>query len=275
MNDHGTFYISLMVIGVAIAGWLSSTKIPQANSANENLVIRWNIFLETRDVFSRLMQQPLLIGVILAISWFWFIGATILTILPGYTKNLLVGNELVVTLLLALFTIGIGSGAVIVGKTGVLKKSLKWIVIGGLGISFFSAHLYWNSIHLGAISELGAISDPVVLSGWQSMFENSGNLMILLDIIFLGLSGGFFIVPLYVTLQEFSEIKTRSRTIAANNISNAFFMVCSALITLLLLSNNVAIETLFILLSIANILVMVLLFFRFSSEIKILVNPTV
>ena len=148
INNNGIYYISFIVVGVALLGWLSSQKIPLALSASQNLKINWNIFIESRDILSLVTKTRLLLGTILAISWFWFLGATILTIIPGYTKDILHGNEQVVTLLLAIFSIGIGTGAIIVGKSRTLKKSIKWISIGTIGISVFAAHLYWNSVQL-------------------------------------------------------------------------------------------------------------------------------
>lgn len=99
------------------------------------------------------------------------------------------------------------------------------------------------------------------------MFGHSRTMVILLDMMALGISAGLYIVPLYVILQEFSETKTRSRVIAGNNISNAFFMVFSAVIILLLLNNHVAIETIFLLLSITNLFISGFLYFYFAKEI--------
>ena len=263
LGTEENYYISFVVIFVAILGRLSSQYIPVAHSANKDLKINWNIFTETINIMSRIRQHKLLLGTVLSISWFWFLGATVLTILPGYSKNVLFGEDLVVTLLLAVFTIGVGIGTLIVGQTGVLRKSLKWVVIGTIGISFFSAHLYWNSLYLEHINALSQIAIPY---SWQSLFNNTQTLWILFDMMSMGISAGLYIVPLYVVLQEFSEIKTRSRIIAANNITNAFFMVCSAIILLLL--NKLPIETIFILLSVSNCFVVSLYYYFFSSEIK-------
>ena len=262
INNNGIYYISFIVVSVALLGWLSSQKIPLALSANQNLKINWNIFLESRDILSLITKKRLLLGTVLSISWFWFLGATILTIIPGYTKDILHGNEQVVTLLLAIFSIGIGTGAIIVGKSKTLKKSIKWIGIGTIGISVFAAHLYWNSVQLESQTLLLNLELKELLD-WHLMFNNSLKFQILFDVLFLGMSGGFYIVPLYVILQQCSDIKTRSRTIAANNILNAFFMVCSAIATLLLLDNGVAIYSIFFLLAISNLFIVGLFFYIF------------
>ena len=263
--EQSVYFISFVVLSIAILGRLSSQKIPQACSANQHLKINWNIFSESHSVFLRILDHKLLLVTILAISWFWFLGATILTILPLYTKDVLHGEELVVTLLLAVFTIGIGIGTLIVGRIAVLKKSFKWIVLGIIGISLFSAHLYWNSHYPEQLNF------SMTLIPWQSMFANFNTIMILVDMLGLGVSAGLYIVPLYVLLQEYSEIKFRSRMIAANNISNAFFMVCSALIILFLVNNDISIETFFILISLSNFVIPGLLYFYFLPQIKKLI----
>lgn len=263
-KDH-SYYISFVIVGVAILGRLSSQRIPLAPSANNNLIINWNIFTASYSIFKIVFDNKLLLLTVLAISWFWFLGATILTILPIYIKNILHGEELVVTLLLSIFSIGIGIGTLLVGQTGVLKKSFKWFVPGIVGISFFSACLYWNSLYIDTHYS------STVLNTWISMFESLWNLSILISILGLGISAGFYIVPLYVVMQEYSDIKTRSRIIAGNNITNAFFMVCSALMILLLLNSQVSIESFFLLMSISNLFVVGILYL-FYKKLKLLDN---
>ncbi|MDX2506208.1 MAG: MFS transporter [Gammaproteobacteria bacterium] len=271
LEDYGSLYISVLVVSIAITGWLSSQKIPLAESANQFLAINWNIFSETWIILSAATRTRLIFGAVLAISWFWFIGATILAILPGFTKNILQGNEQVVTLLLALFSIGIGIGSIIAGKSKTLRKSIKWVIIGAIGISLIGLDLYWASAQL-VESQMSATILELDLIGWQGMFQQHLNVHILIDVLLLGTSGGFYIVPLYVILQEHSAIETRSRTIAANNISNALFMVGSAILTMILLDNGMSLYALFALIGIVNLLIMVFLYWRFSDDVRQVLN---
>jgi len=267
LEGSGRIYISALVISVAVTGWLSSQKIPLAESANQTLTINWNIFSETWNIITAATKTRLLFGAILAISWFWFIGATILAILPGFTTHVLSGNEHVVTLLLALFSIGIGIGSMIAGKSKTLNKSIKWVIIGSIGISLIGLDIYWVSAQILQSLEPAANSSPALI-GWQAMFESHLTIHVLLDVLLLGASGGFYIVPLYVILQEHSAIKTRSRTIAANNISNALFMVVSALLTMVLLDYGVTLYALFSLLAISNVFIIIFLYWRFSGDVR-------
>ncbi|MCU7939616.1 MAG: MFS transporter [gamma proteobacterium symbiont of Bathyaustriella thionipta] len=266
-KELGRIYVSALVIGIALLGWLSSLKIPLAQSVNVNLNINFNIFSQTWNILRTAAEHQLIYGAIIAISWFWFIGATMLSILPlpAFTQDILSANERVITLSLALFSIGIGMGSIIAGKSKTLVKSIKWIIIGALGISIFSLDLYWASTQL--ISH-HAQQSSLLLSAWQDMFQSPLTLHVLVDVFVLGAFGGLYIVPLYVILQEHSEIKTRSRTIAANNIVNALFMVISAVATMMLLARGVTVYQLFAILGIINSLMIVYLYYRFSAEVR-------
>ncbi len=264
-KEFGRLYISALVITIAVLGWLSSRKIPLAESANKQLTLNWNVFSETWNILKSAAGSRLILGTILAISWFWFIGATMLSILPlpAFTQDVLHASEQVITLLLALFSIGIGVGSLIAGKSVSLRKSIKWIIIGAIGLSLVAIDLYRVSIDLAAVNQSAA-----ELASWQAMFENPLTAHVLLDILLLGMSGGFYIVPLYVILQEHSAIESRSRTIAANNIANSFFMVVSAVTTMLLLDAGFAVYSLFVLIGLANLLVFAFLYWRFSAAVK-------
>jgi len=264
-QESGRLYVSVLVLSVAVFGWLSSLKIPLAHSVNQELNINWNIFSETWNILSGLSRQRLIFAAVMAISWFWFIGATMLSLLPlpAFTQDILWANERVITLLLALFSIGIGIGSIIAGRSKTLVKSIKWVVVGALGISVIALDLYWQSSQL-----INNNANSGALLAWQAMFQHPLRLHILIDVLLLGAFGGLYIVPLYVILQEHSELKRRSRTIAGNNIVNALFMVISAIATMLLLDNGVRVEQIFALIGLLNALVFAFLYFRFSGDVR-------
>jgi len=266
-KEFGRVYVSVLVISIAFFGWLSSLKIPIAQSANQDLKININIFSETWNILKIATKSRLILGAIIAISWFWFIGATMLSIipLPAFTQDILLANERVITLLLALFSVGIGIGSIMAGRSKTLVKSIKWIIIGALGMSFILLDLYWVSTQLISIH---SEQDSMVLLSWQAMFQSPLTTNVLTDVLLLGAFGGLYIVPLYVILQEHSEIKTRSRTIAANNIVNSLFMVISALATMMLLDSGVTVYQLFAIIGLINSVMLVFLYWRFSADVR-------
>jgi 1-acyl-sn-glycerol-3-phosphate acyltransferase len=79
-----------------------------------------------------------------------------------------------------------------------------------------------------------------------------GALRVVLDILMIGLFGGFYIVPLYASVQQRSDPSHRSRVIAANNVLNAFFMVLAAGTAIVVLGSGFSIAQLFLLVAICN-----------------------
>lgn len=270
-DPMGPYYISILVVIVAFVGWLSSRKIPLAKSANDHLTINFNIFSQTWTILKLVRKNALILAAIMAISWFWFIGATILSILPlpGFIEQVLSSQKEVITLLLALFSIGIGIGSMISGQAKNLEKSLKWVAIGGVLMTIILLDLYWACEQLINFHQL---QEQTVLASWQSMFTQWHSIHVIAGILLLGLSGGLYIVPLYVILQEHSELKVRSQIISGNNIINALFMVISALITMWALDSGLKVHQIFILMSGLNGAVLILLYALFVKQIKTLIH---
>ena len=78
----------------------------------------------------------------------------------------------------------------------------------------------------------------------------------MIDIIGIGVFGGFYIVPLFAVVQQRSERSILSRVIAGNNILNAIFMVLSALFAMLILVVfGWQEDELFLLVAVMNVLV--------------------
>ena len=108
-TEYGVELLSLCVIGFAVIGWISSQSIPKAPIGNPHLKIGWNIANETWKILGYAREERVVWFSIIGISWFWLIDATFLTQFPTYTKEVIGGNEHIVTLFLTIFSIGIGS----------------------------------------------------------------------------------------------------------------------------------------------------------------------
>ncbi|TQV81594.1 acyl-[ACP]--phospholipid O-acyltransferase [Denitrobaculum tricleocarpae] len=158
---------------------------------------------------------------ILGISWFWAVGATYLTQFLGLTKNIIGGDETVVTLLLATFTIGIASGSLLCSKLLKGEVSAKYVPFGALGIAIFSLDLAYAA---------SSVTMPDITFTAKTFLLDWRNWRFLVDLTLLAMFGGIFVVPLYTILQSRSEDAHRSRNIAANNIMNALFIVVAALL---------------------------------------------
>jgi len=183
---------------------------------------------------------------ILGISWFWLIGATLLSLFPTYTKTLLYGNNQVLNLLLTVFSVGIGAGSVWCNKLLKGKITIKYITLAAFGMSIFAILLYHHSAD---------VFPQAHLQGLFEFLEHTSSWYVLFDLAALSICGGLYIVPLYALMQEVSDPAYRSRIIAANNIVNSLFMVASAILSGVLLAIGFTIPQVFLTIAVLNILV--------------------
>ncbi len=252
--DDGKYYVSAAIVGFAGAGYLASRFIPPTPAGDASLSVNTNIFMATLDSLRNLAARPDVRMAIIGISWFWFLGATYLTQLPNYTRTILGGDESVVTLLLALFTVGIGCGALLCEKLSAGKIDVRSSFAGAAGLTLFGVELFFaapESMH----------GDLVDISAFLSLV----NARLMLDVFFLGSSGGMYIVPLLAFIQQQTERHRLARTIAGNNIVNAFFMVLSALFAMVFLGWLGTIAELFLVVSIINVAVISALYMSAMS----------
>lgn len=224
--DNGPLMVGAGIIGVALAGYAASRFIPEAPAASPGLKIKWNPLTETWKTVQLVRDPDSVFKSILGISWFWFLGASYLTQLPAYTRDVLHSSESVVTLLLALFSIGVGAGSLMCERLSGRKVELGLVPLGSIGLSIFGFDIFF-AYQAPAAAHLMGLSD---------FFSSPGSLRVIFDFIMIGVSGGLFIVPLYAFIQLRTRPEIRSRVIAANNILNALFMVMASIMGAVLLS---------------------------------------
>jgi len=235
---------------VAVAGSLVSRAIPVTPAPSPDLIVNWNPFTETWKNLKFAQGNRVVWLSMLGISWFWFYGATFLTQFPNFAKDVLGGDEHVVTFLLASFSIGIGVGSLLCERLSGHRVELGLVPFGSIGLSLFAVDLWFatHTMHATGLSGLGAFLSQA--AHWR----------VTADLVLVGLFGGFYIVPLYALIQERSASTHRSRIIAANNILNALFMVASAGLAIALLAAGVSIPGLFLATGILNALVAVYIY---------------
>ena len=169
----------------------------------------------------------------LGISWFWLLGATFLSLMPIFAKDIIGANEKVVVLFLTAFTLGIGVGSTLcsaLAKTVSKNFNISW---SAMGMTVFTVDLFFASSPFTA--------SPAQLLSLSQFFGQPESWRIILDFFMVAVFGGLFSVPLYTSLITHSEPKNRSRTIAANNIMNAFFMVVASVIIAVLLDAEISV----------------------------------
>ena len=241
----GVTAAAVVTMAISATGFLLSRLIPLAPAAAPELKINWNPFTETWRNFQFMRGNRTVFLSVLGISWFWFYGSIFLTQFPNLSKDILSGQESVVTLLLIVFSIGIGVGSLLCERLSGHKVEIGLVPFGSIGMTLFGIDLYFAlAAHLQ--------HEPMAL---LQFLQDAGHWRILGDLFLIGLFGGFYIVPLYALIQIRSEPSHRSRIIAGNNILNALFMVAAAGIAIGLFSLGFTIPQLLLATALMNALV--------------------
>ena len=241
----GVTAAAVVTMAISATGFLLSRLIPLAPAAAPELKINWNPFTETWRNFQFMRGNRTVFLSVLGISWFWFYGSIFLTQFPNLSKDILSGQESVVTLLLIVFSIGIGVGSLLCERLSGHKVEIGLVPFGSIGMTLFGIDLYFAlAAHLQ--------HEPMAL---LQFLQDAGHWRILGDLFLIGLFGGFYIVPLYALIQIRSEPSHRSRIIAGNNILNALFMVAAAGIAIGLFAAGVTIPQLLLATALMNAVV--------------------
>jgi len=249
-SDGPAVLVPGLIVVVALAGYFSSLLIPPVPSADPALRIGWNPVTETWALFTVARRSRTVFLSILGVSWFWFFGFMLLSQFPAYAKDILGGNEHVATLLLTALSVGIGVGSLLCERMSGHKVELGLVPFGSIGLTVFALDLAFT----GPANAGGA------LSGAGAFLAQPGSTRVLIDLLMIGLFGGFFIVPLYALIQSRAEKRHQSRVIAANNVLNAVFMVAAALVAALFLELGVTVLQLFLLTAVLNAAVAIFIY---------------
>ena len=223
--DSGVEIVSGLGLAMALAGLVASWRIPEAAPEQPELKTDWNLIAATWGVMKQARQNRPVWLALLALSWFWTLGAILIAQFPVIGKDVIGGGSGVVTLLLTMFALGIGGGSVLCARVLKGEVTVRYVPFAALGISIFAWDFAGQCPTLAAhAAALPADGRAMALLGTVAMWRS------LVDLTLLAVCGGLFSVPLYATIQGQSSPGTRSRMIGANNIANAALMVVGSLV---------------------------------------------
>ncbi|WP_046862950.1 acyl-[ACP]--phospholipid O-acyltransferase [Microvirga massiliensis] len=205
-----------LVIGLAMLCWGAALMIPKTGEAAPELRVDPNVLRSTRTLLQDLWGDARLWRGGVIVSWFWLVGAVMLSLLPPLVKNSLGGTEEVVTALLAVFSVGIAVGSGLAswfasGRIVLLPTPIAALLMGGFGLDLAFA-----------ISSAMPAASPI---GAQEFLATAKGLRVAIDLGMLAVAGGLFIVPAFAAIQAWSGAERRARVVAGVNVLSAAFMV--------------------------------------------------
>ena len=243
--DSGHRDVAIACVVLAVLGRLIAGQIPATAATDPGLKINWNPVTETLRNLKLAYRDTVVFRSLLGISWMWFFGAVFLSQFPSLAKEVMHGNAQVASLLLVVFSIGIGTGSLLCETLSRRHVEIGLVPLGAIGMSVFSIDLYFATRGL----------PPSDTMGLSAFISQSAHWRVLADLTLLSLFAGLYSVPMYALIQSRSQASHRARIIAANNILNALFMIASSLIAGALLSAGFTIPQIFLFVGLANAVV--------------------
>ena len=255
-------WISATIVGVAFLGYLSSRFILPQKIADASVKVNWNFFVTSWQMVRLSYGLPLIFCILLGNSWYWFYGATIITQIPQMTQEYLHGNENVSSLVLTFFSVGIVIGSAICRKLSGSTVNIKMVPLGAAGLTIFALYLAW------ALANLPPVQGEYFNIA-QILQQGSAYYHVFGAVSLLGVTGGFYIVPLYAMMQCKSPESHRARIVSANNILNAIFMVTSAIFCIIILSQlKLTLVSLFAITAIISAVMTTTIIWRIRSHLQ-------
>lgn len=241
----GPMWVAAACLGLAALGRLAAQFIPPVPATDPGLRINWNPVSETWRNLKLAHGNIVVFRSLLGISWMWFFGAVFLANFPAFAKDVLHGNEHVASLLLVVFSVGIGAGSLLCESLSRRHVEIGLVPLGAIGMTVFAVDLYFATRGLPAHPGHSLASFVAQPAHWRVMA----------DLLLLSLFAGLFSVPMYALIQLRSAPTHRARIIAANNILNALLMIASSVIAGLMLQAGFTIPQIFLATGLANAVV--------------------
>ncbi len=250
LPELGARYTAMACFGLAVLGRVLAQAVPSSPATDPGLKINWNPFTETWRNLRLAHGNIVVFRSLLGISWMWFFGAVFLSQFPSFAHDVLHGDEKVASLLLVVFSVGIGIGALLCEMLSKRHVEIGLVPMGAIGMSVFAIDLYFASRSL----------PPATMLTLTQFMSQPAHWRVLADLALLSLFAGIYSVPMYALIQIRSQPTHRARIIAANNILNALFMIVSSIGVGALLTAGFTIPQVFLVVGLLNAVVAIYIF---------------
>ncbi|CTQ76484.1 acyl-[ACP]--phospholipid O-acyltransferase [Roseibium alexandrii] len=214
-SGNSSVLFAPIMISLAISCYLVSLRIPSTQAAAPDLKPDWNIVRSTTGILRDLFADNRLARTALMTSWFWLIGALVMSVLPVIVKETLGGGELAVTWFLAVFAVSIGIGSALAAWLSAGRVVLLPSAIGTALLAVFAADAAYTIADLSPNLFAGSFTDFI---------SRAEVIRLSVDMAGLAIAGALLVVPTFAALQAWAVPERRARTIAGANALGAGLM---------------------------------------------------
>jgi predicted MFS family arabinose efflux permease len=210
------------VVITAVIGSFVARQVPEAPAQGELEPLDFHFVRSSIALVRNTSHDRRVFLAIMAISFFWTIGAVLFIQFPPHAKNVLTASKEVASLFLVIFSIGVAIGSVSVnallkGTVSARYSPGSVIAMGLFVLGFYLVCRAWTPDATGLLDVREFVVHPMAIP-------------LLLCLLGIAIAGGMFVVPLYAFLTTFVPKTQTARTIAANNIVNSGAMVIGSLL---------------------------------------------
>ena len=239
----------LMIVS-SVACWVASRFIPPTGEGAPHLMVRRNIFASTGALIKYIRAEPRLWWGAMVTSWFWLVGALVLSLLPPLVTFNIGGSESVVTVFLTIFSVAVAVGSGLAA----------WLAHGRIVLlpTLVARRPAGPVLARSRVDDVRGRGGDSPL-GISAFFASPHSIHIAIDLAGLAISGGLFIVPTFSAVQAWASADQRARVVAAVNVLNAVFMVAGAIVLAVLQKVGLSTPLLFALIGVANLVVAVII----------------
>ena len=221
------------VIVVAIAGYFTGRAVPPAPPLIPAQPLDYHVLRSSIALVRNTLHHRQVFLAIMAISFFWTIGAVLFIQFPPLAKNVLTASKEVASLFLVVFSVGVAIGSMVInallkGTVSARYSPVSVIVMGLFVVAFYLVCRLWVPHPENGLMDVATfLTQPLAIP-------------LMLTLLGVAISGGMFVVPLYAFLTTTVAKSETARTIAANNIVNSGAMVAGSLLAVGLSAAKVA-----------------------------------
>ncbi len=255
-NSNPIHFAWLMIL-TALASWVASLLIPKTGEGAPDLVINRNIFVSTAPLIQQVRSDPRLWWGAIVVSWFWLVGAVVMSLLLPLVKINIGGTEGVVTLFLTIFSIAVAVGSGLAAWLAAGRIIILPTLIGATLLGLFALDLGWTT---------HTIAHPAVPIGVAEFIGTARGIHVATDLAMLAIAGGLFVVPTFAAVQAWAGADRRARVVAAVNVLNAAFMVVGSLVFGALQAMGLSVPMSFALIGAATLLVAIAIGFTMPAS---------
>ena len=249
-GSNNPIHFAWIMIFTALASWIASRYIPKSGEGAPDLAINRNVLVSTAALIKQLRLEPQLWWGAMVVSWFWLVGALVLSLLPPLVTVDIGGTEALISVFLSIFSIAVAIGSALAAWLAAGRIIILPTLVAAVLLGLFS-------IDLG-ITASGFVhaASPV---GIEAFFGMPHSIHLAVDLGGLAIAGGLFVVPTFAAVQAWAGADRRARVIAAVNVLNAAFIVVGALLLAVVQKLGLGVPARFMLLGGANLVAAIII----------------